>query len=325
MENVVESICALAPGKSSVEVLETRRQGAGLQIHMVETEGPAGHVTPPPMQALIISMGLGDCFHYRCDLGFGAFSGLGLPSDFIVAPPDARPRCEIDDWHRLRFLGIPADFARRCLARDSDDPLEFGVLHSRRNHDPYVAHTLDAIWQELRHDEDASRLFLETAVTSLLARLERLSMRATPLSDIRGGLTARQATNVLDYMCAHMDRNLSLKELAEVAGFSPWHFARAFRESQGLPPHRCLTRLRLEKARELLARSRLSITEIAAATGYSSQQLARHFRRNLGCSPSQYRRQTGQQEDPRPRHYAGRSVPAIEPQSLHKQRKIQYA
>nr|WP_019625927.1 helix-turn-helix transcriptional regulator [Thioalkalivibrio sp. ALJT] len=90
-------------------------------------------------------------------------------------------------------------------------------------------------------------------------------------------------------MQTHLDPPIRLAELAALCDLSPWHFARAFRETHGQPPHRYLTQLRLERARALLTDSHASIGEIATTTGYTPQQLAHHFRQAFGMAPGVYR------------------------------------
>ncbi len=295
MGTAVSGICELAPGvpEADYSAIEQRRSAAGLGLEMAESTGEPGEVMALPLQYLVLSQAIGHSFHYRCDLGAGRFSGQGMPLDFVLVMPNAHTWCQINNPHRLRFLGIPLSLARHLLDRSQDDPLDFGVLHTRHNRDPFIAHTLEALWQELARHDRTSQLFLETAVASILARLERLSEQAREHQVCNGGLTARQSARVLDYMREHLAETIALSELAGLVGLSPWHFARAFRQSHGLPPHRYLTRLRLEKARELLEHSHFSITDIAMMTGYSSQHLARHFRHHLGCSPREYRRLNG--------------------------------
>lgn len=64
-----------------------------------------------------------------------------------------------------------------------------------------------------------------------------------------------------------------------------------FKQSIGVPPRVYLTRLRVEKACELLELTDMPITEIAQEVGYSSNQvLARVFAKHQQMSPSDYRR-----------------------------------
>jgi len=295
MDTGVSEIHALSPGmpRDNGFAFEQRRSVSGPDLLMAESTGEHGEVRSPPLSHLILSQALCDSFHYQCDLGAGCFSGQGMPMDFVVAVPNAHTWCRIDNPHRLRFLAIPMPLARRLLGRSDEDPLDFGALHTRQNRDPFVGQTLQAMWHELALDDQHSSLFLETATASLLARLDRLSALSSGQAATAGGLTTWQSDLVLDYMREHLAEPISLSELADLVGLSPWHFCRAFRQRHQMPPHRCLTRLRLEKAQDLLAHSRLTITEVAAATGYSSQHLARQFRRYLGCTPGTYRRQPG--------------------------------
>ncbi len=106
-----------------------------------------------------------------------------------------------------------------------------------------------------------------------------------------GGLAAYVENRAIEYMAANLAKEISLDELAAVANLSPHHFCRAFRQSTGLPPHRYQIKLRIERAKALLADTRMSIADIAAEVGYEDQgQLARLFRREVGASPSRYRR-----------------------------------
>ncbi|MCH8506130.1 MAG: AraC family transcriptional regulator [Ectothiorhodospiraceae bacterium] len=291
MTGAAPSICKLARDKSGSDTPGIQRSAPALALEMVESAGEPGGVPAPPIPRRVFSQVIGDSFRYQCDLGAGIFSAQAMPMDFVLAPPNAPTWCRIDSRYRLRFLGIPQDLACRALGRDTRDPMDFGPLHGRQNRDPFITHTLETLWQELALEDETSQLFLESAVTSLLARLERLAEQRSRGRAPRGGLAAWQSSRVLDYMREHLSRPISLCELAELVQLSPCHFARAFHQSHGLPPHRYLTRLRLEKARALLAQTGLSVTEIATATGYSSQHLARRFQRYMGCTPSQYRRQ----------------------------------
>jgi AraC family transcriptional regulator len=92
-------------------------------------------------------------------------------------------------------------------------------------------------------------------------------------------------------MRARLSEDISLDELAAEARLSPFHFARMFKQSVGVPPRVHLTRLRLEKACELLETTDLPVTEIANEVGYATNQvLARLFVKHRRMTPSDYRR-----------------------------------
>jgi AraC family transcriptional regulator len=79
--------------------------------------------------------------------------------------------------------------------------------------------------------------------------------------------------------------------LSSMAGLSPHHFARAFQQSMGMPPHRYLLRRRVEHVEQMLRETQLPLSQIALAAGFADQShLARHFRRLTGMPPSLARR-----------------------------------
>jgi AraC family transcriptional regulator len=106
-----------------------------------------------------------------------------------------------------------------------------------------------------------------------------------------GRLSRAQLARAREMMRAGLATPLSLRDLADAAGLSPSHFARGFKASTGLPPHRYLIRLRIEHGQALLRDTDLPIAEIAAACGFAHQEhLTRAFGRWVGTTPACYRR-----------------------------------
>jgi AraC-like DNA-binding protein len=113
---------------------------------------------------------------------------------------------------------------------------------------------------------------------------------ATAPEPSRGGLPPSVTRRVCDYIEGHLDEKIRLDGLAALAGLSTDHFARAFHQSVGAPPHTYLLRRRLEQVEQMLRETHAPLSEIALATGFSDQShLARHFRRWAGMSPRQVR------------------------------------
>ncbi len=93
-----------------------------------------------------------------------------------------------------------------------------------------------------------------------------------------------------DYIESHLEQPLELGSLAELAALSEYHFARMFRVSFGLPPHRYVLERRLARARDLLAYSAQSLQEVSLACGFASpSHFNRRFREAHGATPGQYR------------------------------------
>src|SRR5512145_2650164 len=73
-----------------------------------------------------------------------------------------------------------------------------------------------------------------------------------------------------DYIELHLEKSMTLEELAAVANFSKFHFNRIFHSIVGETPFQFVLRLRLEKAASLiLANKDVSISEIAFKCGFS--------------------------------------------------------
>ncbi|QHC26445.1 GlxA family transcriptional regulator [Streptomyces sp. GS7] len=88
----------------------------------------------------------------------------------------------------------------------------------------------------------------------------------------------------------HLDRPLSLRELAAREAMSVRTFTRRFREEVGVSPLQWLTRQRIERARQLLEETDLTVDRIAAETGFgTAASLRQHLHTALGVSPRAYR------------------------------------
>ena len=94
---------------------------------------------------------------------------------------------------------------------------------------------------------------------------------------------------MLDYIEDHLDQDICLNQLAEIAQLSPYYFALLFKESTGSPPHRYVLQRRIARAREMLAERRLSLAEIAYALGFPNQaHFTTMFRKAVGTTPGVY-------------------------------------
>jgi AraC family transcriptional regulator len=145
---------------------------------------------------------------------------------------------------------------------------------------------------EIGNSDPGSRQYAEALSLVLmheLIRLERTaSAAARPLS---GGLPAWQRKRVVEFIEEHLSEEISLSTLAGLVNLSLFHFARAFKQSFGVPPHRYHSARRMDRARSLLQRPALSVTQIGVQTGFrETSSFTRAFRRFTGLTPTEYRR-----------------------------------
>jgi len=138
---------------------------------------------------------------------------------------------------------------------------------------------------------DSAALHLQPTPPTLLSSLSGALANATPFKmAARGGLPPRALRRVREYVIAHIEENISIQALASMVGLSRFHFTRAFKQSEGVTPHRYLLQCRVKRAQELLAATELPLSEIALAAGFSDQShCSRRFRELVGITPSRYR------------------------------------
>ncbi|MFD2766691.1 GlxA family transcriptional regulator [Micromonospora eburnea] len=95
---------------------------------------------------------------------------------------------------------------------------------------------------------------------------------------------------VLEWLMGHLDRAVTVDELAARAGMAPRTFARRFRAETGTTPHDWLTNQRVLLARRLLEETRLSVESVAGQAGFGdAAALRHHFTRRVGTTPHAYR------------------------------------
>ena len=109
----------------------------------------------------------------------------------------------------------------------------------------------------------------------------------------------QRLAQVIDYIYNHLDGDLSVNTLAEVALMSPYHFHRIYREMAQETVNATIRRLRLQRAAVELIRSTQSIARIAKQVAYGSQEaFSRAFSQQFGESPVEYRQSRQAQPPP---------------------------
>ena len=96
------------------------------------------------------------------------------------------------------------------------------------------------------------------------------------------------------YVQEHYSQPITLEGVCEVAGFSPSYFSALFKKETGEGFAKYLTRVRMEKAKELLQQTNLPVSEICAQVGYSDlKHFTQNFKKETNLNPGQYRKLYG--------------------------------
>ena len=106
-----------------------------------------------------------------------------------------------------------------------------------------------------------------------------------------GGLRPCARRRLHDFIASHLDQKLTNAALAQIAGLSTGYFYMAFKQTEGMSPHRYVLQYRVRRTQQLLTSTQMSLAEIADAAGFSNpSHCIQYFREIVGVTPGDYRR-----------------------------------
>jgi AraC-like DNA-binding protein len=205
-----------------------------------------------------------------------------VPGDLITIDPERVHTGEpltADGWS-YRMLYIPREVMTRAAGNDTLPRFtDMGTTDLELSARLARVHAMLEQGTDPLHQEEA-----------LLATLRALCDRhAQPTSSAEPSFASPQALHrVRDFIDAHFAEPVSLADLALIAEMSAFHLIRQFRRYYGVPPHRYLDLVRVQRAKLMLQQG-ARISDTAFATGFSDQShLTRQFKRVLGVTPGSY-------------------------------------
>jgi len=149
---------------------------------------------------------------------------------------------------------------------------------------------------EANIDSDESQRLAAALLSVFFILLLRYLADADHLASQHSGLGPCE--RVMEYIRRHYARQITLDDLAPVAGLEPRYLCRRFSKEMGLPPIAALTRERMSAAKKLLLNTKLPITEIGIRVGYQdTYHFSKRFKEVIGVSPKRFRNM-GQQFPP---------------------------
>ncbi|MCM8732401.1 helix-turn-helix domain-containing protein [Hephaestia sp. GCM10023244] len=157
--------------------------------------------------------------------------------------------------------------------------------------DPEIEKAARILSGEIAEPHGPGRLLAEGVSLTLAVHLFRTYSDRPPSRRMpKGALGAARLRRVIDFIETHIGDDISLLELADVAGLSVSHFGAAFKAAVGLSPYRYVIKRRVHRGEDLLRSSDRPITSIAYELGFPSHgHFSTQFQRHIGVSPSRYR------------------------------------
>ena len=204
-------------------------------------------------------------------------------------------------------ISLEPDFVARCFQDTVNcDLLRF--QECRAEYDPHIARFAAHFETELLNNNYGGTLYGESlALAFSLYLLEKYRVSAKSLPRPKGKLSSLQLKTVIEYIHSCLDSELSITELAAELNLSPFHFARLFKNSLGLSPHKYVMQNRIERAKKAMQRglgglpherlhqeaiaitSNVSLSDIALQVGFYDQtHFGKAFKKYVGVSPKAF-------------------------------------
>jgi AraC family transcriptional regulator len=267
---------------------ETRVIPAG-PVHLINVSPPAGSVVDAPAPEYALNLLLDTAPLLRVGFNRPPRWLAVSPGAMIVAPPDTA--CEFIGEASAHVLAVAIPKAHvEAVAQDTGARID--VREEEAFREPRLVQQLVRLWHELSIDAPDGTLLADHVMRAVIDTLATRSGSAPRLSPRarRERLTHRTLRHLRDYVEHSLADDLDVAVMAQVAGTSPAHFARAFAATVGMTPFRYVMTRRLARGRELLERTRRPANVIAVEVGFKTpSHFASRFRREFGVAPTEIR------------------------------------
>ena len=255
------------------------------QIEVLSVTCPVGELQTPQDSHHVLYFHVGHPVQLTCRLdGRERTGGVHHPGHICVLPAGVMGQWTMQaraDSLVMRLSPLLVKETAQTLRLKSAQATLTPAMQVRDPHLEYIGWLLRA---EQEAGYPYGRIFVDSVAAAIAARLlRRCGASTAAVRSSRNQLPRWRLRAVCDYIEANLDCDLSLAELANIAGFSVPHFKPLFRHAMGLPVHRYVVERRVERARQLLLRGDRSMGDIAIEAGFTHQShMARCLRRVLG-------------------------------------------
>jgi AraC-like DNA-binding protein len=159
---------------------------------------------------------------------------------------------------------------------------------------PWLKGTLDQLSSEYMSQQPGAELVVNKLTEVVLVELIRINFGRAEQSQFVLALSDKRIAKALQHLHNKPDTAWTLEKMAEEIGMSRAAFAKRFKELVGQPMFEYLTRLRVQRAKELLQETKLPLYEVASRVGYESDlAFTKTFKKHAGITPTRYRKETG--------------------------------
>ncbi len=228
----------------------------------------------------------------EADFGAGRFRRPNEPGRLLLTKAGIPQVLKgVGPFHTVVLYVPKQTFDERMSAMTEGANIDLSLLHSDSFQDDGIRVLMSEMLRRFQTNE-TERLALEEIFDALCRRLLALTnvKRAEPGEDQR--LSRLSVTRTMEFMRSHLNADLSLDTLADVAGVSCGHFARLFKQTLGVTPKQYLLNLQISRAKELLrSPDGHSLKSVAEECGFFDRaHFGKVFLREVGVTPGLYRK-----------------------------------
>ena len=219
--------------------------------------------------------------------------GKTVPGMIHISQPNTSLRIITHGPAEHLYVSVPSQYLLELREHHKGvTPVEEIALRTQRlDYDDKLASLCNALAQESRSKAPIGKLYADGLGVAIVARLlSDYSSHSFHFPLNSQALSRSRLNRVREYIASNLSQNISLADLASVAGLSRMHFAGQFRKSVRMQPHEYVLQQRIESAKALLRHTNRPLLEIALSVGFKTQShFTTVFKRLVGQTPGLWR------------------------------------
>jgi AraC family transcriptional regulator len=291
------------PARPEWAALELVHQLAGAEVALVSPEHDWKavaatrfvlrniDVSVPALGVPVFGVNYGPDMQLERTLNGRKVSGCGAAGHLSLLPPDAETRWVFDKPGDIVLVFLNRQVFDRAVEEGTQRDLKsVEIVPQFVIRDLVLERVAHQLLQQISHPGAGSRLITGTLAQELAAHLigahSNLEQQRANRPHTMAPAKLRRAK---DYIQSNLASDMSLQDIADAAGMSLFHFAKAFKQATGQSPHQHVKEERLRYARALLHDRSLSIGQVAKAVGFSHSYFTAVFARHMRMTPSKFR------------------------------------
>jgi AraC family transcriptional regulator len=267
----------------------TTAQGVAFQLR----RDRMGVLDVPGFEDVLVSIHVGVPSKMACRRDGKKYIGTAVHGDIDIIPPQTPSRWEMHDENDMALLlSLPQSLLQSVAQESGLDASRLEIRNRFQIRDSELEALSWAVKREMESGYPSGRFYLDGLTLAMASRLvAQHSSIAKAAGERNEALSGHRLKQVLAFIEDQISEDLSLEQIAAVAGVSASHIKTLFRAAMGVPVHQYVIQRRVERAKTLLLQDGMSMAEVAAASGFAHQShLARHMRRALGMPPKVMKR-----------------------------------